>query len=142
MMSMFIWNRKRMRRVTFNVINQMMKWAPLGVFALIGVSVSKFGLSSLSSLGKLVISVYGTMVFFVIVVLGMIAKLVGYSIFKLLKGELLFDFSTASSEAVLPRLMAKVEGIGVQKHNSSFIIPTGYSFTWMAQLVPYTCCYF
>lgn len=58
----------------------------------------------------------------------MIAKLVGYSIFKLLKGELLFDFSTASSEAVLPRLMAKVEGIGVQKHNASFIIPTGYSF--------------
>lgn len=53
MMSMFIWNRKRMRRVTFNVTNQMMKWAPLGVFALIGVTVSKFGLSSLSPLGKI-----------------------------------------------------------------------------------------
>ncbi|MDQ0272765.1 cation:dicarboxylate symporter family transporter [Cytobacillus purgationiresistens] len=115
----------------FYVTNQIMKFAPFGVFALIGVTVSKFGLSSLIPLGKLVLAVYGTMIFFVIVVLGLIAKLAGYSIFKLikvLKDELLLAFSTASSETVLPRIMTKVEKLGCPKHISSFVIPTGYSF--------------
>ncbi|USK70578.1 cation:dicarboxylate symporter family transporter [Peribacillus asahii] len=115
----------------FYVTNMIMKFAPFGVFALIGVTVSKFGLASLIPLGKLALSVYGTMIFFVLVVLGLIAKLAGFSIFKLikiLKEELILAFSTASSEAVLPRIMDKMEKTGCPKHIASFVIPTGYSF--------------
>ncbi|MFJ8260040.1 cation:dicarboxylate symporter family transporter [Peribacillus asahii] len=115
----------------FYVTNLIMKFAPFGVFALIGVTVSKFGLASLIPLGKLALSVYGTMIFFVLVVLGLIAKLAGFSIFKLikiLKEELILAFSTASSEAVLPKIMEKMEKTGCPKHIASFVIPTGYSF--------------
>ncbi|MDP4156605.1 MAG: cation:dicarboxylase symporter family transporter [Bacillota bacterium] len=115
----------------FYVTNQIMKVAPIGVFALIGVTVSKFGLSSLIPLGKLVVTVYGAMIFFVIVVLGIVAKIAGYNIFKLLgylKDELILGYSTASSETVLPRIMEKMERIGCPKGITSFVIPTGYSF--------------
>lgn len=115
----------------FYVTNQIMKFAPFGVFALIGVTVSKFGIESLIPLGKLVFSVYGTMLFFIIVVLGLVAKLVGFNIFtliKTLKEELILAYSTASSETVLPKIMEKMEKLGVPKHIASFVIPTGYSF--------------
>ncbi|CAH0347211.1 cation:dicarboxylase symporter family transporter [Bacillus sp. CECT 9360] len=115
----------------FYVTNQIMKFAPFGVFALIGVTVSKFGIESLIPLGKLIFSVYGTMLFFIIVVLGSVAKLVGFNIFtliKTLKEELILAYSTASSETVLPKIMEKVEKLGVPKHIASFVIPTGYSF--------------
>ncbi|MCQ6281903.1 cation:dicarboxylate symporter family transporter [Bacillus sp. EB600] len=115
----------------FYVTNQIMKIAPLGVFALIGVTVSKFGLASLIPLGKLVLVVYGAMIFFIIVVMGIVAKIAGYNIFKLLsylKDELILGYSTASSETVLPRIMEKMERIGCPKAITSFVIPTGYSF--------------
>jgi len=115
----------------FYLTNMVMKFAPIGVFALIGVTISKFGLESLIPLGKLALSVYGTMIFFVIVILGLIAKFVGFNIFtliKLLKEELILAFSTASSEAVLPKLMEKMEKAGCPKHIATFVIPTGYSF--------------
>lgn len=115
----------------FWATNQIMKFAPFGVFALIGVTISKFGIASLIPLGKLALTVYGTMIFFILVVLGIIAKISGYSIFKLiklLKDELLLAFSTASSETVLPKIMEKMERIGCPKHIASFVIPTGYSF--------------
>ncbi len=118
-------------QIMFYITNLIMKFAPIGVFGLIGVTISKFGLESLIPLGKLVITVYGTMIFFVIVVLGLIAKAVGYSIFslfKVLKAELILAFSTASSEAVLPRIMDKMEKEGCPKHIATFVIPTGYSF--------------
>ncbi|MBD8138732.1 cation:dicarboxylate symporter family transporter [Peribacillus frigoritolerans] len=115
----------------FYLTNMVMKFAPIGVFALIGVTISKFGLESLIPLGKLALSVYGTMIFFVIVILGLIAKFVGFNIFtliKLLKEELVLAFSTASSEAVLPKIMEKMEKAGCPKHIATFVIPTGYSF--------------
>jgi proton glutamate symport protein len=115
----------------FFVTNQIMKIAPFGVFALIGVTVSKFGLESLIPLGKLVLTVYGAMIFFIIVVLGIVAKIAGYNIFKLLaylKDELILGYSTASSETVLPKIMEKMERIGCPKGITSFVIPTGYSF--------------
>lgn len=115
----------------FYVTNQIMKAAPIGVFALIGVTVSKFGLSSLIPLGKLVLVVYGAMFFFILVVLGLTAKMVGFNIFKLmkiLKDELLLGYSTASSETVLPKIMEKMEKLGCPKAITSFVIPTGYSF--------------
>lgn len=115
----------------FYVTNLIMKYAPIGVFALIGVTISKYGFTSLIPLGKLALTVYGTMIFFVIVVLGLMAKLIGYNIFtllKVIKEELILAFSTSSSETVLPRIMDKMEQVGAPKHISTFVIPTGYSF--------------
>ncbi|WP_252232778.1 cation:dicarboxylase symporter family transporter [Clostridium sp. ZBS15] len=115
----------------FWVTNQIMKLAPLGVFGLIGVTVSKFGLASLIPLGKLVITVYGAMIFFVLVVLGFVGKIFGISIMaliKILKDEIILAYTTASSEAVLPKLMEKMEKFGCPKSITSFVIPTGYSF--------------
>ncbi|KYD12298.1 cation:dicarboxylate symporter family transporter [Saccharococcus caldoxylosilyticus] len=115
----------------FYVTNQIMKFAPFGVFALIGVTVSKFGVESLIPLSKLVILVYATMIFFIVAVLGGVAKLVGINIFniiKILKDELILAYSTASSETVLPKIMEKMEKFGCQKAITSFVIPTGYSF--------------
>jgi proton glutamate symport protein len=108
-----------------------MRFAPVGVFALIGVTVSKFGVSSLLPLGKLVISVYAAMLFFVAVVLGVVAKLAGtslLSILKILKEEIILAYSTASSESVLPKVMEKMEKFGCPKSVTSFVIPVGYSF--------------
>lgn len=115
----------------FWVTNKIMKFAPFGVFALIGVTVSKFGVTSLIPLGKLVLTVYGAMFFFIIVVFGIIAKLCGTSVFtliRILKSELLLAYSTASSESVLPKIMEKMEKFGCPKAITSFVIPTGYSF--------------
>ncbi|MFE5321010.1 cation:dicarboxylate symporter family transporter [Paenibacillus sp. NPDC056579] len=115
----------------FWVTNQIMKFAPLGVFALIGITVSKFGVSSLIPLGKLVVSVYGAMFVFVLVVLGFVARMCGTritSIISILKDEIILAYSTASSETVLPKIMEKMEKFGVPKAITSFVIPTGYSF--------------
>ncbi|MEK5078733.1 cation:dicarboxylase symporter family transporter [Solibacillus sp. FSL W7-1436] len=115
----------------FWVTNLVMKFAPIGVFALIGVTVSKFGVESLIPLGKLAILVYATMIFFVIVVLGITARIFGINIFKLIrmiKDELLLAYTTSSSETVLPRIMLKTEKMGAPKDIVSFVIPTGYSF--------------
>jgi proton glutamate symport protein len=115
----------------FWVTNVVMKFAPFGVFALIGVNVAKFGAASLIPLGKLVLAVYVTMIIFVVVVLGVIAKLSGTSVFllmKVLKDELILAFTTASSEAVLPRIMDKMEKFGCPKSITSFVIPVGYTF--------------
>lgn len=115
----------------FWVTNLVMKFAPFGVFALIGVNVAKFGVHSLIPLGKLVLVIYGTTFFFVIVILGIIAKMAGTSVFtimRILKDEIFLAFTTASSETVLPRLMDKMEKFGCPKAVTSFVIPTGYTF--------------
>ncbi|ALC83471.1 MULTISPECIES: cation:dicarboxylate symporter family transporter [Bacillus] len=115
----------------FWITNQIMKLAPFGVFALIGITVSKFGLESLIPLGKLAIVTYGSMVFFVIVVFNIIARIAGirlFSLLRLLKDEILLAFSTSSSETVLPRVMQKLEKFGCPKAITSFVVPTGYTF--------------
>ena len=115
----------------FWVTNLVMKFAPFGVFALIGVTVSKFGIESLIPLGKLAILVYAAMIFFIVVILGLTAKLFGFNLFKILpviKDELLLAYTTSSSETVLPRIMEKTEKMGAPKDIVSFVIPTGYSF--------------
>ncbi|SHF13177.1 proton glutamate symport protein [Seinonella peptonophila] len=116
----------------FWITNKVMLFAPFGVFALIGITISKFGLDSLIPLGKLVLSVYGAMIFFVLVILGLVAQFIAkvniFSLFRILKDELLLAYSTASSEAVLPKIMEKMEKFGCPKSIASFVIPTGYSF--------------
>ncbi|GGM13696.1 glutamate/aspartate:proton symporter GltP [Pseudomonas asuensis] len=115
----------------FKVTHMIMRYAPIGVFALIAVTVANFGFSSLLPLAKLVILVYVAIVFFALVVLGLVAKLFGFSVMKLiriLKDELILAYSTASSETVLPRIIEKMEAYGAPKSISSFVVPTGYSF--------------
>ena len=115
----------------FWMINKILKLAPIGVFAFIGTTVMTFGASALIPLFKLLVVVVFAMVFFVIVVLGIVARMVGISIFsimKILKSELLLAFSTSSSEAVLPIMMKKMERFGSPKDVTSFVIPIGYSF--------------
>ena len=115
----------------FWVTNLVMKFAPFGVFALIGVTVSKFGIESLIPLGKLAVLVYAAMIFFVVVVLGLTAKLFGFNLFKIIpmiKDEILLAFSTSSSETVLPRIIEKTQKMGAPKDIVSFVVPTGYSF--------------
>ncbi|MBM0774162.1 cation:dicarboxylase symporter family transporter [Staphylococcus epidermidis] len=115
----------------FWMINKILKLAPIGVFAFICTTVMTFGASALIPLFKLLVFVVFAMVFFVIVVLGIVARMVGISIFsimKILKSELLLAFSTSSSEAVLPIMMKKMERFGSPKDVTSFVIPIGYSF--------------
>lgn len=115
----------------FWMINKILKLAPIGVFAFICTTVMTFGASALIPLFKLLVVVVFAMVFFVIVVLGIVARMVGISIFsimKILKSELLLTFSTSSSEAVLPIMMKKMERFGSPKDVTSFVIPIGYSF--------------
>lgn len=117
--------------VMFWVTNQIMKLAPIGVFALIAVTVSKFGVQSLVPLGKLVLVVYGAMLAFVFVILGAVAawaKISIVTLIQILRDELTLAYSTASSETVLPRIMQKLEALGCPKYVASFVIPTGYSF--------------
>ncbi len=115
----------------FKVTHMIMNYAPIGVFALIAVTVANFGFASLLPLAKLVILVYVAIAFFAFVVLGMIARLFGFSVIKLMrifKDELVLAYSTASSETVLPRVIEKMEAYGAPKAISSFVVPTGYSF--------------
>lgn len=115
----------------FWVTNTIMKTAPIGVFALIGVTVCNFGLKSLVPLGKLMVLVYTAMILFILVFMGIAAKIVGNSVFKIiriLKDEILLAFSTASSETVLPRIMEKMEKYGCPNSIVSFVVPTGYTF--------------
>ena len=115
----------------FKVTHMIMNYAPIGVFALIAVTVANFGFASLVPLAKLVLLVYGAILFFAVAVLGLIAKLFGFSVFKLIrifKDELVLAYSTASSETVLPRVIEKMEAYGAPKAICSFVVPTGYSF--------------
>ncbi|SDI57560.1 glutamate/aspartate:proton symporter GltP [Pseudomonas panipatensis] len=115
----------------FRVTHMIMLYAPVGVFALIAVTVASFGFASLLPLAKLVLLVYFAIAFFAFMVLGLVARLFGFSITKLMrifKDELVLAYSTASSETVLPRIIEKMEAYGAPKAISSFVVPTGYSF--------------
>ncbi|ADP10440.1 glutamate/aspartate:proton symporter [Erwinia sp. Ejp617] len=115
----------------FKVTNMIMRYAPVGVFALISVTVANFGFASLLPLAKLVLLVYFAILFFALIVLGAVARLCKLRIttlIRILKDELILAFSTASSETVLPRIMQKMEAYGAPKSITSFVVPTGYSF--------------
>jgi len=115
----------------FKVTHMIMKYAPIGVFALIAVTVANFGFSSLLPLAKLVLLVYFAIAFFAFMVLGLVARLFGFSVIKIMrimKDELILAYSTSSSETVLPRVIEKMEKYGAPKSICSFVVPTGYSF--------------
>jgi aerobic C4-dicarboxylate transport protein len=115
----------------FGVVNIVMKLAPIGAFGAMAFTIGKYGLASLIPLAKLMGSFYLTCGLFVVVVLGTIAKLTGFSIFKFIsyiKEELLIVLGTSSSESALPALMRKLEKLGCSKSVVGLVVPTGYSF--------------
>ena len=117
--------------VLFDIIAIVMKFAPIGAFGAMAFTIGKYGVGSLFSLGKLMGAFYLTCLIFVFVVLGIIASLNGFSIFKFvryIKEELLIVLGTSSSESVLPRMMEKMELLGAKKSCVGLVIPTGYSF--------------
>jgi len=115
----------------FKVTHMIMRYAPVGVFALIAVTVATFGFASLFPLAKLVGLVYAAILVFALVIFGIVARICGLRIMtliRILKDELILAYSTASSETVLPRIMEKMEAYGAPKSITSFVVPTGYSF--------------
>ena len=98
---------------------------------MIAVTVANFGFSSLLPLAKLVLLVYFAIAFFAFMVLGLVARVFGFSVIKIMrimKDELILAYSTSSSETVLPRVIEKMEKYGAPKSICSFVVPTGYSF--------------
>jgi len=117
--------------VLFAVVGIIMKAAPIGAFGAMAFTIGKYGAGSLLSLGKLMGTFYFTCLLFIFVVLGLIARFHGFSVWKFvkyIKEELLIVLGTSSSESVLPRMMAKMENLGVRKSVVGLVIPTGYSF--------------
>jgi aerobic C4-dicarboxylate transport protein len=122
---------EKISQVLFSVVGVVMKLAPIGAFGAMAFTIGKFGVGSLLSLGMLMATFYGTCVVFVFGVLGLIAYFHGFSIFKFvayIKEELLIVLGTSSSESVLPRIMVKMENLGIRKSVVGLVIPTGYSF--------------
>ncbi len=117
--------------VLFDIVGIIMKVAPIGAFGAMAFTIGKYGIGSLFSLGKLMGTFYLTCLIFVFVVLGLISKLHGFSVWKFIKyikEELLIVLGTSSSESVLPRMMEKLENLGAKKTCVGLVIPTGYSF--------------
>jgi aerobic C4-dicarboxylate transport protein len=115
----------------FGVIAIVMKAAPFGAFGAMAYTIGKFGPSALGNLVGLIALFYVTAGLFVVIVLGAIARVVGFNIFKFIsyiKDELLIVLGTSSSESALPQLMEKLERLGCSKSVVGLVVPTGYSF--------------
>ncbi|WEK01516.1 MAG: dicarboxylate/amino acid:cation symporter [Candidatus Sphingomonas phytovorans] len=115
----------------FKLVGIVMKAAPVGAFGAMAFTVGKYGVGTLANLALLLGTFYATSLFFVIVVLGIVAKLAGFSIFRLisyLRTELLLVLGTSSSESALPSLIEKMERAGCPKSIVGLVVPTGYSF--------------
>ena len=122
---------EKISQVLFAIVGYIMKVAPIGAFGAMAFTIGKFGISSLLSLGYLMATFYGTCLIFVFVILGVIARFHGFSIWKFvkyIKEELLIVLGTSSSESALPGIIGKLEKLGVKKSVVGLVIPTGYSF--------------
>ena len=122
---------ERLSLVVFRLVGILMRAAPIGAFGAIAFTIGRYGLDSVINLGALVGTFYLTSLLFVVVVLGAVARLAGFSIFKLiryLKDELLLVLGTSSSEAALPNLIDKMERAGAKRSVVGLVVPTGYSF--------------
>ncbi|WP_418338377.1 dicarboxylate/amino acid:cation symporter, partial [Pseudomonas citronellolis] len=122
---------ERFTQVMFNIINVIMKVAPIGAFGAMAFTIGAYGVGSLVQLGQLMACFYITCLLFVLIVLGGIARAHGFNILKFIKyirEELLIVLGTSSSESALPRMIAKMEKLGCDKSVVGLVIPTGYSF--------------
>jgi aerobic C4-dicarboxylate transport protein len=126
-----LWVIESAAQVFFGIVAIVMRAAPLGAFGAMAFTIGKYGIGSLASLAELMAAFYTTCLIFVFVVLGTIARLTGFSILRFIryiKEELLIVLGTSSSEAVLPRMIAKMEILGCDESVVGLVIPTGYSF--------------
>ncbi|WP_408590441.1 C4-dicarboxylate transporter DctA [Novosphingobium sp.] len=117
--------------VVFRLVALVMRAAPIGAFGAMAFTVGKYGLGSLANLAALVATFYLTSALFVVVVLGLVGWLTGFSILRLiayLREELLLVLGTSSSESALPALIEKMERAGCPKAVVGLVVPTGYSF--------------
>ena len=122
---------EKVSQVLFGIVETIMKLAPIGAFGAMAFTIGKYGIASLAPLAKLMGCFYLTCLLFIFIVLGLIAKAVGFSIVKFIiyiKDELLIVLGTSSSESVLPRMIIKLENLGCSKSVVGLVIPTGYSF--------------
>ncbi|MBJ9964048.1 C4-dicarboxylate transporter DctA [Burkholderia seminalis] len=122
---------EELSHVFFRIIGFIIKLAPLGVLGAIAFTTGKYGVASLKQLGYLVAVFYVSCFVFVTVVLGIVMRIAGFSVFKLiryLREELSIVLGTASSDAVLPQVMSKLEYMGIKDSTVGLVIPTGYSF--------------
>jgi aerobic C4-dicarboxylate transport protein len=121
----------RVNDIIFKMMGFVVKLAPLGVFGAIAFTVGKYGIGSMKQLGGLVLLFYVSVAIFVVVVLGSIMRLSGFSLFKLLRymrEELTIVLGTAAGDSVLPQTMRKLERLGIKDSTVGLVIPTGYSF--------------
>ena len=121
----------RLMQVFFRIVGLVMVVAPIGAFGAMAYTIGNFGVASLLTLGRLMACVYATMALFIFVVLNLIARFSGFSLFRLLafiKDEILIVLGTSSSEAVLPRMLDKMERFGCARPVVALVIPAGYSF--------------
>jgi aerobic C4-dicarboxylate transport protein len=117
--------------ILFRIVAIVMRFAPIGAFGAMAFTVGKFGIGSLLSLGKLIVTFYTTSALFVFIVLGAVLMYPGLSLFKFLRylrEEILIVLGTSSSESALPRMMVKLEKLGCSKPVVGLVIPMGYSF--------------
>jgi len=122
---------EQISHILFKIVGIIMKVAPLGAFGAMAFTIGKYGLGTLTQLGKLMGCFYATCLLFIFVVLGMVARLHGFSIFRFvryIKEELFLVLGTSSSEVALPRIMVKLENLGAHKSVVGLVIPAGYSF--------------
>jgi len=122
---------ERFTQVMFNIINVIMKVAPIGAFGAMAFTIGAYGVGSLVQLGELMACFYLTCILFVLLVLGGIARFHGFNILRFInyiREELLIVLGTSSSESALPRMIAKMEKLGCDKTVVGLVIPTGYSF--------------
>jgi aerobic C4-dicarboxylate transport protein len=122
---------KRLMAVVFRIVRILMYAAPLGAFGAMAYTIGQYGIGTLANLAELILTFYATSLLFVLVVLGLIARAAGFSIFGLIryiKDELLLVLGTSSSESALPLLMEKLERAGCPESVVGLVVPTGYSF--------------
>jgi len=115
----------------FGIVRIVMYLAPLAAFAAMAFTIGKFGFGMLASLGQLLASVYLTSILFVLIGFGLIARLFGLRVLKIIryfKDELLIAFSATSGEAMIPRSIAKLERMGCSEETVGLVLPTGFSF--------------
>jgi len=122
---------EQVSHVLFRIVGIIMRVAPIGAFGAMAFTIGTYGLHTLSQLGKLMACFYATCLIFIFLVLGTVARVHGFSILrfvKYIKEELFIVLGTSSSEAALPRLMAKLELLGAHKSAVGLVVPAGYSF--------------
>ena len=133
----------QLTRVVFSIVEMIIALSPVGALGAMAFTVGRFGLHSLLPLLKLILVFYGTCIAFALIVLVPIARYVGFSVLKFCRymlDEILLLLSIANSEALLPRLMEKLERLGVSKSVVGLVVPTGYSFNLAGSSIYFTLC--